>query len=338
MQEPQTYTHPAPTYRLTVDGRDITPKVDARLISLTLSEGRDNQADQLDIVLSDHDGLLQIPETEAEIALHLGWAGAALVDKGTYVVDEAEHSGAPDVITIRARAADLGGEIRKRAEKSWHNTTVGAILAELATRNKLTHKVEATLAATQVEHIDQTNESDMHFITRLARRYDAVATVKKKHLLFMPIIGSRNAQGKELERITITRQDGDQHRWSRSERGAYSGVRAMWNDKKGGRRKEVIAGKEDDAVKTLRETYASEDDALHAARAELQRITRGKATLELELALGRPELTPQSPVAVKGFKPQIDGEGWLVKTVEHRMDDGGFTTRVEMELSGDKSG
>lgn len=34
--------HQTPTYRLTVAGRDITPAIDARLISLTLTEGRAN--------------------------------------------------------------------------------------------------------------------------------------------------------------------------------------------------------------------------------------------------------------------------------------------------------
>ena len=106
------------------------------------------------------------------------------------MVNEPEHSGAPDIITIRARAADLCGEICKRTEKSWHDTSLGSILATLPKRNKLPRKVDAKLGATRVRHIDQTNESGMHFITRLARKYDAVATAKKKHLLFMPINGT----------------------------------------------------------------------------------------------------------------------------------------------------
>ncbi|MDN5505718.1 MAG: hypothetical protein L0H10_18170 [Comamonas sp.] len=119
-------------------------------------------------------------------------------------MDESEHSGAPDIITIRARAADLSGEIRKRTEKSWHDSNLGAILATLATlatlakRNKLTYKVNAKLGATQVQHIDQTNESDMQFITRLARKYDVVATVKQKHLLFTPINGTKTSKDESL--------------------------------------------------------------------------------------------------------------------------------------------
>ncbi|QXZ10265.1 phage late control D family protein [Comamonas sp. Y33R10-2] len=325
--------HRIPTYRLVVAGKDITPTVDARLVSLTLTEGRENQADQLDIVLTDHDGQLALPRKEAEIELQLGWQGQQLIDKGTFVVDEIEHSGAPDILTIRARAADLGGEIRKRTEKSWHDTTLAAILNALAKRNKLTHKVDAKLGATKVQHIDQTNESDMHFITRLARKYDAVATVKKKHLLFMPINGTKTSKGQSLPTIEITRIDGDQHRFASSTRDAYDGVKALWNDRKFGKRKEVIAGKKDGNLKTMKETFGSEADALAAAKAELQRINRGMATFDLNLAIGVPELMPQTPVRVVGFKPEIDGQGWLVKEVTHTLGDGGLTSKVQMERS-----
>ena len=330
----QSGNHQVPTYRLVVSGKDITPKVDARLISLTLTEGRENQADQLDMVLSDHDGQLSIPRKEAEIELQLGWLGQQLIDKGTFVVDEAEHSGTPDTITIRARAADLGGEIRKRNEKSWHDTTLAAILTTLAKRNQLTHKVDAKLGATKVQHIDQTNESDMHFITRLARKYDAVATVKKKHLLFMPINGTKTSKGQRLPTIEITRQDGDQHRWASSTRDAYDGVKALWNDRKFGKRKEAIAGKKDGNLKTMKETFGSEADALAAAKSELQRINRGMAMFDLNLAIGVPELMPQTPVRVTGFKPEIDGQNWLVKEVTHTLGDGGLTSKVQMEREG----
>lgn len=328
----QQYTHLAPDYRLVVDGKDISAKVQPCLISLTLTEGRENNADQLDIELDDSDGQLAIPRKEAVIELAIGWRGQQLVDKGTFVVDEAEHSGAPDRITIRARAADMGGEIRTRTEKSWHNTTLGALLGEIAQRNSLTTKVDQRLAAIKIAHLDQTNESDMHFLTRLARQYDAVATVKKKHLLFMPINGTQTSKGQRLPTITITRKDGDQHRWSSSTREAFEGVRAWWSDRVNGSRKSVIAGTKGSNLKTLKETFASAEDALQAARAERQRLERGLATFELALAIGMPEVMPQSPIKVSGFKTEIDGDDWLVKEVTHTLNEGsGWTTKASME-------
>ena len=113
----------------------------------------------------------------------------------------------------------------------------------------------------------------------------------------------------------------------------YTGVRAYWHDAGSAKRKGVLAGTDVD-VKVLKDTYASEEDALTAARAEMQRVDRGAATLSLTLALGRPALMPQTPVSVQGFKPEIDGSDWLVKTVEHALGDSGFTTSLELELQG----
>ena len=53
-----------------------------------------------------------------------------------------------------------------------------------------------------------------------------MATVKKKHLLFIPINGTKTSKGQSPPTIEITRLDGDQHRWARSTRDAYDGVKA----------------------------------------------------------------------------------------------------------------
>lgn len=189
-------------------------------------------------------------------------------------------------------------------------------------------------APPQIQHIDQTDESDMHFITRLARKYDALATVKKKHLLFMPINGTKTSKGESLPTIEITRIHGDQHRWASSTRDAYDSVKALWNDRKFGKRKEVIAGKKDGNLKTMKETFGSEADALAAAKGELQRINRGMATFDLNLAIGVPELMPQTPVRMTRFEPEIDGQGWLVKEVTHTLGEGGLTSKIQMERGG----
>lgn len=334
--------HNAPTYRISVDGRDITPTVNARLVRLQLEEARGDTADQLDLTLSDHDGRLQIPARGVTVALAIGWVGGPLIDKGTFVVDEAEHSGAPDQVTIRARSAEVGKTLRTRRDQSWHGLTLGDIVGTIATRNGLKTRIDATLAARALAHIDQTNESDLNFLSRLGKLYDAVATAKKGHLLFVPINGSKTASGAELPTISITRAEGDCHRYAMTDRDAYIGVKAYWHSPKQADRKSVLVptmaaptpsggNTVDHNYKHLKETYATEADALAAATAEWQRIQRGLATLSLTLALGNPLLVPQSPVVVQGFKDQIDATGWLAVKVAHTLDDSGFVTRVEME-------
>lgn len=67
-----SHRHPAPDYRLVVNGQDITAKVNPRLINLTLSEGREGAADTLELTLADHDGQLALPRKGATIELQLG--------------------------------------------------------------------------------------------------------------------------------------------------------------------------------------------------------------------------------------------------------------------------
>lgn len=65
------------------------------------------EADQLDLELDDADGKIVLPRRGAVITLALGWKGQPLFPKGAFTVDEIEHTGAPDRLTIRARSADF---------------------------------------------------------------------------------------------------------------------------------------------------------------------------------------------------------------------------------------
>ena len=114
-----------PAFMLTLGGDDITDNLSHRLLSLTMTDNRGFEADQLDIELDDSDGQLAMPARGAVLSLFLGWKGSALIGKGQFTVDEIEHRGAPDTLTIRARSADFRGSLNSRREVSYHDTTLG---------------------------------------------------------------------------------------------------------------------------------------------------------------------------------------------------------------------
>lgn len=211
------------------------------------------------------------------------------------------------------------------------------MLDAIAQRNELVTKIDVQLGAREVAHIDQKNESDLNFVTRLAKLHDAVATIKKGLLLFLPIDGTTTSSGATMSPITITRADGDSHRYHTSDRDAYSGVRAYWHDPKQSNRRSVLVGLSGNA-KRLKEGHATEADARAAAEAEWKRIQRGAATFELSLALGRPEIGPQTPVRVNGFKQEIDNSDWLTVKTSHGFGGGGYTSQIELETIGKSSG
>lgn len=323
--------YPVPAFRLMVDGNDIAQKISPRLMSLELTDNRGVEADQLTITLSDHDGLLSIPPKGAVLRLWLGWSDTGLVDKGTYTVDETEHSGAPDVLSIRARSADLRKGLKTKRERSWSNTTLGEVLADIAIGNGLTATIAGALDGLPILQLDQANESDANLISRLGEEFDAVASVKAGCLLCLPAGGGKTASGLDLPHITLTRADGDQHRYLQAERDSYDGVRAYYYDVNSAKKQEAIAGGGDN-LKDLRHTYSDQQSALRAARAEFRRLQRGSATLSYSLAMGRPDLIPELTYTLQGVKAEIDEIIWYGGNVQHSLTaDGGYTVSLELE-------
>lgn len=329
-----------PDFRVTLGDRDLTGAMRPRLVSLTLSEKRGEEADQLDIVLDDSDGQLAIPPEGALLRVALGWkqgrhVQTGLIEKGSFKVDDVSHSGPPDQIRIRARAADFTSDIRNRREQSWKATTLGAVLTEVAGRNGLTARIAPDLAAIALPSAHQSRESDIAFLKRLGRENDAVATVKDGHLLFVRKGAGVTAGGTPLPTITIRRRSGDGHNWQRQKRDGQAGVTASWHDRQAAKRQTVTMG-EKDGAKRLRKTYPDEASARRAATAEHDRLKRAPATFDCKLALGRPEIYVDLRATLSGFKTGIDGT-WLITEVTHSLDNGsGFTTSVKMELPAER--
>lgn len=362
----QNARHLTPQAELTIDGRRFGTQAMSRIISISLTDKRGFEADELTIELDDHDGTIAIPKTGSKITLKLGYAETGLVEKGEYLVSEFTASGSPDRLSITARAADLAEALAEQVEKSWHKQTLYQIIETIAKKHKYDYLISKDYQNTKIEHIDQTNESDASFMSRLAEQYDAIATVKNGKLLFIPAGESQTASGQPILPTTITRASGDSHNFTYSSTNSYQAVRAYYTDKKTGQKKEVIVNKdnaypnkkttqqtktvkgktfkakkkendnqkvntEGQKIKTLRHLYATESGAWSGARGAFKKIQRGVAEFSITLAVGRPDLYPETPAVVKGFKPEIDAEAWLITEVSHKIDSGGYTASIQFE-------
>lgn len=374
--------HRTPAFKVVITTKDnkqqdITQVVSSRLINLSLTDNRGLEADTLDLELSDHDGKLALPPRNATISLALGWKGAPLIDKGQYSVDEVQFSGgasSADKLTIRARAADLKGTFTEQKERSFHKKKLGEIVNEIAQGNKLKSQVAKELASRLIDHIDQTNESDINLLSRLAEEHGAMCTVKNGTLLFMPLGQGKTASGKPIPLRKITRKSGDSYAFSIAESENYKAVRVYWHDTATGKRGEIIIDKntkivkkqrmtkgrtlkdgtvkgrrltkikyntieqkkpvesDNDKIKSLRVTYPSEARAITVAKSAFDKLKRGVATFSLNLAFGEPDLIPETPIALSGFKGEIDATNWLITRVTHNLSDAGFTSQIECEL------
>jgi phage protein D len=218
----------------------------------------------------------------------------------------------------------------------------------------LTASVADTLKAVAVPHIDQSQESDAVFLSRLADRNGAAVSVKAGKLLFLKAGSGKTASGKPIPQMTLERGDGDRHQFAIADREAYTGVTAKWlhtKDPKPQKQKvklkrkpkeqhparcstrkrpkprqrqsqkeqearegEYMAGEADNVLE-LTTIYATKAQAMRAAQAKWDKLQRGVAEFSISLAIGRADLFPETPVVVKGFKRVIDEQAWIISRV-----------------------
>ncbi|HDH7156796.1 TPA: phage baseplate assembly protein V [Escherichia coli] len=150
-------------------------------------------------------------------------------------------------------------------------------------------------------------------------------------------------------------EDGDSHRFTLADRGAYTGVIASWLHTREPAKKESTTVKRkrrtkkqkkepeakqgdylvgtDENVLVLNRTYANRSNAERAAKMQWERLQRGVASFSLQLAEGRADLYTEMPVKVSGFKQPIDDAEWTITTLTHTVSpDNGFTTSLELEV------
>jgi hypothetical protein len=341
-------TTATPIYKITANSKDITDTLQRRLLELTVTDQRGMDSDSLELSVDDTDAGLVWPKRGVELQVWLGYQGEPLYSHGKYTVDELSHSGPPDKVTIRAKAPDILAGFKGSKTRSWDKTTLGAIVTQIATDNKLKPAISDKLAGTAIEHWDQTAESDLNLLTRLGKAYGAVAKPADGRLIFVEEGKSLSVSSKPITGKPITRRDIAGHTYTEAGRKEYVGVEALSYDYQKAKLTKITVSKSSTSVtdedvypvgkenlQRLKETKPDEATAKAAAEAEWKRLSRGKTTLELDIQYGMPGLRAETKMPVTGIRPWIDGE-WVATEVTHTLSaTAGLTTSVKLERPDD---
>lgn len=325
-----------PTFRIVADGKDITALINDRLLSLRTSDKPGMDSDDFELRIDDRDQAVALPTRGAGIEVYLGYTGQALTRLGRYTVDEIELSGPPDTLVIRGKASDMRGSGKTVRSGSWENVPLQQIVRDVAARNGWQ---PVCPVQTKVPRVDQLNESDYNFITRLAKQYDCTAKLADGKLLVMPRQGGQTASGKNLSPVVLKRSDLSRYQFRLGDRNTQKAVRTKHQDKKTGTLKVVELDNDDlpnglPAVHTDRHIYPNKSAAEQAAKARLAAFNRSSAGVRLEMA-GRADVFAERSIIVQGVKPGLDGE-YLAEAVEQLFTSSGWTTTVE--CNGGKKG
>lgn len=317
-----------PDFSIVADGQDITGLIKDRLLSLSVTDEAGFKSDAVEITLDDRGGEIELPTPGANLIVSLGYSEQFLVPMGIYTSDEVTMRGLPARMTIRGKSANMGGSIKEQKTRSWDKKKLGEIVQTIAAEHGLEPQVAEAYRDFFYEHLDQTDESDINFLTRLGKEHDAIVSVKGEALLFMGKGEGKTASGAALAQRYIYRDGKTTYSATLANRENFKAVEAFWHDHQAGERKKVTEG-EGSPVKRLRHSFPNESEAKRAAKAKLDEMKRGNDTFTVTMP-GDPLVMAEGQIVAVGFRSGIDGT-WSVKGVKHSLTSAGYRTTIRCE-------
>lgn len=328
-----------PAYRVVANQDDITAAILDRFIGLVVTDETGVESDLFEMTLADHDPNVPIamPSTGAELEVFMGY-GEQVERMGLYVCDEVELSGWPSQMVIRGRAAPFDGstggksDLQTQKTRSWASgTKLADMVAKIAKEHGMQPAVGESLRAIVLGHYDQTAESDLSFLLRVGRRYDAIVKAANGKIVVAKRGESKNTAGEELPEIRLRPGQVSSYRVVTARRDSPGTVVSYWHATKQSKRIQVQVGS-GDPVRQLRHYYPNEAAARAAAQAELDKRTRGENTLSLTLP-GNPAICAEATLVLEGFREGVSGE-WIITRVEHKLDSSGYQCTLDAEKPG----
>jgi len=324
-----------PVFKIVANGSDITALINDRMLLIRTTDKPGASSDDFELRIDDRDGAVTLPKRGAKMDVYLGYESQRLTLMGNYTVDEIELSGPPDTLVIRSKSGDTRSDAKTTRSGSWEGASLASIVADIAGRNGW--KPECTVR-TPVERADQLTESDLNFITRLARQFDCTAKVANNKLIVLPRQGGVSASGKAVPILVIKRSDVSRWQFRLGDDNVKRAVKAAYADKNG----DLVTVQLDNdkmteglpPIHTDRHIHANKSAAEAAAKARLAGFNRSTAAVRLEMP-GRTDLFAEREINAQGFKNGLDGN-YLIDSVEQVFTKAGWSTTVE--CNGGKKG
>ncbi len=318
-----------PVFTIDADNKDITTAIRQRLLSLRITDVAGYDSDTLEITIDDREGIVSLPPTGALLRVSLGYENNLQL-MGRFVVDELRLSGPSMKLTITARAADFKQQLKQQKTRAWENITIDGIVSTIAASHELEPIISSPLSDTLIFRIDQTDESDLHFLTRLGKDHDAIAKPTNKKLIFAPRGEAKTASGQPMAPVSLTRIQLSSWSARLSDRNKYQSVTAYYHDTSEGQRIPVTAGQGEPRY-TLRNNQPDIATAQQAAFAKFKSLNRGSGSLSFTMP-GNPDLMAETPITILGIRTGIDGR-WIATRVIHELSSSGYITTVEAETA-----
>lgn len=172
---------------------------------------------------------------------------------------------------------------REKRKRSFPPATVKDVVTAIMEPHGYEVRVDKGLADLPTQHLNQSEETDKAFLSRVAKDFDAVAKPVNNLFIFGKKGSVKALSGSPRGRIIIkpgdiVKQTGEINFPSAE---VYKGVKAKWRETDSGLNGQAVIGSE--PFKLLEAPYKDLDEATKKAEAELKRVTRNSQTFTASL-------------------------------------------------------
>ncbi len=173
--------------KILYEGKNISEDISAFIISFNYTDNVRGKADEVEISLNDQQGLFSgswYPDKKAKISCEIQYKGKTL-NCGTFYIGEISISGPPDVVTWHATSVDPNSKLRTKNSKGYNKVSLLEIAKQIAGAHNLTVQDDTgTIKKVKIDRKTQNNETDLYFLSRLAKDHGLAFNIKPPKLIF----------------------------------------------------------------------------------------------------------------------------------------------------------
>jgi phage protein D len=173
---------------IVIAGKNITGDVSPYLSKITYTDKEEAESDDISLVFEDTAFRWQsawYPEQGDSLQVKMGNSGNML-DCGLFEIDEIELEFPPDTFSVKAVAVAISKSLRTKNSKAFEKQTINDIARYFAGKHSLTLTGnKSKLQSIEIERKTQDGQTDIAFLSSLAKDYGIIFSVRGNQLVFM---------------------------------------------------------------------------------------------------------------------------------------------------------
>lgn len=336
---------PRPVFVIRYEQKDITNDLTPYVRAVTYTDYLSGQSDTLEVELEDTDGRwidAWYPGKGDTLSADIGYDNAPLLPCGSFEIDEVEFSFPPSVVVIKALSTGVKKSVRTHQGRAYENTTLAAITQRLAKRNKLT--LIGKIREIRIDRVTQYMETDVAFLTRLAREFGYAFKIAGSKLVFSELAELRSTDAA----VVLMLQELSQLNLRDKIKDVVQEVKQKYHNPK--TKKLEVYGVKDGQVQVVGQSSSKGKDSGQQVSADTHKMSaragsKATAQVKAQAALDASNLqqtagsmtAPGNTKLVAGNTVELQrcgklGGKYLIESARHRVErSGGYTTELEVK-------